>query len=780
MRRLHDWRMSYLPRGMAILFACGLIAIVLDALLINYVTTAVSRQTQEAIATQARFDQLDSARDAIVDAETAVRAFLLTGRAENLEPYTAAVARAKTLLETLAAAPPATPNQQAQAERYDRLARNRLDELARVVDAYRVGDRDRTLEMTAGDRSKMEQIQSLGAAQQAVLAQRIETLRGQLLSVVRWSRIANGFAAVVATATLVFFGLVTIRHLSRRQRLEQKIQSSNIELEYQVAERTRALEDLAGSLRTELANRSQHEQMLRDSEERFRLLIAGVKDYAIFRLDPEGYVTSWNAGAERIKGYSADEIIGKHFSVFYTQEDREAGLPRRALETAAREGKYEAESPRVRKDGTRFIANVVIDSLRDESGRLVGFAKITRDVTERHQQQAELEEARIALAQSQKMEALGQLSGGIAHDFNNLLHVIKNATAVLHRRLPVANPDIATALDMIGRSADRAANLTQRLLAFSRRQPLQPQHLDPHQLVSGMTPLLKSALGESIELQIEGNKGAWPVSVDPGQMETALLNLAVNAHDAMPNGGKFSIEITNAVIDEEYALAHEDAKQGEYSLISVTDTGTGMTPEVIAKAFEPFFTTKEIGQGTGLGLSQVYGFIKQSGGHVAIDSEAGRGTTIRLYLPRLIGSVPEKRERVETASGRAAGETILLVEDEEDVRAFTATVLSERGYRVLTASDASSALAVLASSPQVDLLFTDVGLPNGVDGRQLVDEARRRWPHLRVLFTTGYARSALMHYGRLDPGIELIAKPFSESNLAKRIRKVLDGQRPSA
>ncbi len=780
MRRLSDWRMSYVPRGMAILFGCGLLAIVLDALLFDYVTTATSDWTREAIAIREQIDQLDAAHDALIEAETATRGYLLTGRVENLEPYATATARAKTVLDALAAIPHTDPNQQAQAERYDRLARNRLDELARIIDAYRAGDRDRTLETTAGDMTQMDQIQSLGNAQQAVLNPRIAALRGELVRIGQWARFANALASVVATAILIFFGLITIRHLSRRQRLEQKIQGSNIELERLVAERTGALEDAARTLRTELANRSQHEQMLRDSEERFRLLVAGVKDYAIFRLDPEGYVTSWNAGAERIKGYSAGEIIGKHFSVFYTDEDRQAGVPRKALETAVREGKYEAESPRVRKDGTRFVANVVIDALRDESGRLVGFAKITRDVTERHQQQAELEEARLALAQSQKMEALGQLSGGIAHDFNNLLHVIKNSAAILHRRLPASNPDIATALDMIGRSADRAANLTQRLLVFSRRQPLQPQRLDPHQLVSNMAPLLKSALGESIQLQIEGRKGAWPVSVDPGQLETALLNLAVNAHDAMPNGGSLTIEITNAVIDEEYALAHEDAKQGDYVLIAVTDTGTGMTPEVIAKAFEPFFTTKEIGQGTGLGLSQVYGFIKQSGGHVAIDSEVGRGTTIRLYLPRLMAAAPEAREQIEIAPRQTASETILLVEDEDDVRAFTAAVLSERGYRVLTATDATSALAVLASGPKVDLLFTDVGLPNGIDGRQLVDEARRRWPQLKVLFTTGYARSALVHSGRLDPGIELIVKPFSESSLAKRIRKVLDVGLPSA
>jgi PAS domain S-box-containing protein len=668
-------------------------------------------------------------------------------------------------------------------ETYAALARDRLGELHRVVDAYRAGNRDRSLQIVAADTTKMDQIRSMGSSLQADLDQRIESHRTRLFNLIRWSQVGNVAGAMVVAGILVFFGVTTMRYLLRRHRLEQKIQTSNIELERVVAERTRTVEDSAQSLRTELASRQQQEQMLRESEERFRLLVAGVKDYAIFRLDPAGYINSWNAGAERIKGYSASEIIGKHFSVFYTEEDRKSGVPSRALETAVREGKYEAEAGvRVRKDGTRFIANVVIDPLRDESGRLLGFAKITRDVTERHQQQAELEEARLALAQSQKMEALGQLSGGIAHDFNNLLHVIKNAVALLERGLRGSKPELGAAIEMIDRSADRAASLTQRLLAFSRRQPLLPQRLDPRQVVTGMAPLLKAALGDAIEVQVESGKDTWAVSVDPSQLETALLNLAVNARDAMPNGGKLTVEITNAYLDEEYAATHEGAKAGEYTLIAVTDTGTGMTPEVMAKAFEPFFTTKEIGQGTGLGLSQVYGFIKQSGGHVTIDSEVGRGTTIQMYLPRLAVAAwtEEARTPVESPPLHAPTETILLVEDEEDVRAFTETILGELGYRVLTATDASSALAALERAPSVDLLFTDVGLPNGVDGRQLVDEARKRWPDLTLLFTTGYARSALVHYGRLDPGIELIVKPFSEASLAKRIRAVLDSRRAAA
>ena len=765
---------------MAILFASGLLAIVLDALLFHYVTSYVSETTQEITATRAQADQLDAAYDALIEAEAAARGFILTGAQNNLQHYTDATSRANAVLDALAAVRRDDPNNRAQFEQLARIARSRLDELAQTVDAYRTGDRGRTIEMVAGDQDKMAQIRALTSAQQTVLAQRIDQLQLKRERVRRWATATNAIAALLVTGILAFFGAITIRHLSKRERQEHRIQSANLDRERLVGERTSALEHAAETLRTELTRREQQERMLRDSEERFRLLVDGVKDYAIYRLDPQGYITSWNAGAERIKGYTADEIIGQHFSVFYTDEDRAAGVPARALETAEREGKYEAEALRVRKGGARFVANVVIDALRDGEGRLVGFAKITRDVTERHQQRLALEEAQQVLAQSQKMEALGQLSGGIAHDFNNLLHVIKNAAAILDRHVPHANPNTASALDMIKRSADRAAELTQRLLAFSRRQPLQPQRVDPHKLVRNMEPLLKSALGSAVALQFDGSTAVWPVSIDPGQLETALLNLAVNARDAMPNGGTLTIETTNAVLDEEFAATHEDAKPGQYALISVSDTGTGMTPEVLARAFEPFFTTKELGQGTGLGLSQVYGFMQQSGGYASIDSEVGHGTSIKLYLPKLTAEMPEVVEPAERVPARSATETILLVEDEQDVRTFTAKVLAEHGYRVLTAVDAGSALAVLTAGEKVDLLFTDVGLPNGIDGRQLVDEARKRWPRLKVLFTTGYARSGLVHYSRLEPGIQLILKPFSESTLASRIRKVLDAAQPVA
>jgi PAS domain S-box-containing protein len=492
-------------------------------------------------------------------------------------------------------------------------------------------------------------------------------------------------------------------------------------------------------------------------------------------IDAQGNILDWNTAAERLKGYASHEIVGQNFERFFTEEDRQSGLPQRALATAADTGKYEGETWRVRKDGSRFWANIVIEPLRDAHGRVQGFAKITRDMTERLQQQHALEQARAALAQAQKMEALGQLSGGIAHDYNNLLHVIRNAVEVLGHRLRTTEPDTQRLLDMIQRNADRAAMLTQRLLAFSRRQPLEAKPVNPNRLVAGMAELLRHSLGEAIAMETVLAGGIWLVLADSNQLESAILNLAVNARDAMPQGGKLTIETANVFLDEAYAAAAQDLGPGQYVMIAVSDTGVGMERDVAERAFDPFFTTKEVGKGTGLGLSQVYGFIKQSGGHVTLYSEPGQGTTIKMYLPRTSesGRATEPGKEVELEGGVAGRDTILVVEDAEDVREFTAEVLRRLGYRVLEAADGHAALSILEGEPAVSLLFTDVGLPNGMNGRQLAEQACRRKPELKVLYTTGYARNAIVHHGRLDPGVELLVKPFTQQSLAARVSQML-------
>jgi signal transduction histidine kinase len=395
------------------------------------------------------------------------------------------------------------------------------------------------------------------------------------------------------------------------------------------------------------------------------------------------------------------------------------------------------------------------------------------------EQIAQREQAEAALRQAQKMEAIGQLTGGVAHDFNNLLQIVLGSLERLRLRASRGGgrleADLDRLLDSAMQGGQRAATLTKRLLAFSRLQPLEPRQLDLNKLVTGMSEMLGRTLGEAVRIEVVLAGGLWRVLADENQLENALLNLAVNARDAMPGGGKLTIETANAHLDEAYARTEHDVAPGQYVLLAVTDTGTGMPPHIVAKVFEPFFTTKDIGQGTGLGLSQVYGFIKQSGGHVKVYSEFGQGTTIKIYLPRLMTAAEDARDADLAREVPRTGdqECILVVEDEEGVRMLSVEILRDLGYSVLEAADGASALAILERNPSVQLLFTDVGLPNGMTGRQLADAARQSRPDLKVLFTTGYARNAIVHDGRLDPGVELIGKPFSAIDLGYRIRSLL-------
>ncbi|MBF6568215.1 MAG: PAS domain S-box protein [Candidatus Binataceae bacterium] len=544
------------------------------------------------------------------------------------------------------------------------------------------------------------------------------------------------------------------REIEARKRAEQELQRLNETLQERITERAQQLAASATKLE--------------ETQRRFQILVEGVTDYAIYMLDPQGYVINWNPGAERIKGYTREEILGQHYSRFYTEEDRAKRLPDKVIATATRIGKYEAEGWRVRKDGSRFWANVVVNAIHDPAGQLLGFAKITRDLTERRA-------AEEGIRQAQKMEAVGQLVGGVAHDFNNLLTVICGNIEVLRRRLPEGSDDNLRRLAAAAlRGGERAAILTHRLLAFARRQPLQPKPLSVNTAISSMSEMLHHTLGENILVETVLAAGVWPVFVDANELESSLLNLAVNARDAMPDGGRLTIEAANVYLDEEYG-ARAEVPAGQYVVLSVSDTGTGMTPEVVSQAFEPFFTTKEVGQGTGLGLSQVYGFIKQSGGYVKIYSEVGVGTTIKLHLPRYRS--PDFADETATAAAsvlRANGETILVVEDDSDVRSFSVETLRQLGYQIFEAPDGAAALRLLEAHHEITLLFTDVGLPGGMNGRQLADEARRRRVGLKVLFTSGYARNAIIHNGRLDPGVELIVKPFTYTVLAAKIRHVLD------
>jgi two-component system NtrC family sensor kinase len=383
--------------------------------------------------------------------------------------------------------------------------------------------------------------------------------------------------------------------------------------------------------------------------------------------------------------------------------------------------------------------------------------------------------AEQALRQAQKMEAVGQLTGGVAHDFNNLLTIIIGNLGIAKRGVVEARAERALNNALTG--AQRAAQLTQRLLAFSRRQPLNPRAIDANRLITGMSDLLTRSLGETIELETIGGAGVWTIEVDASEMESTLLNLALNARDAMPNGGKLTIEISNAYLDEEYCRQYDGIAPGQYVLIAITDSGTGMSPETVEKAFEPFFTTKETGKGTGLGLSQVYGFMKQSGGHVKIYSERGEGTTIKLYLPRHDGDDATIPQTDDGGSDRGSGETILIVEDDDGVRQYASEILRDLNYNILEAKDSATAMRLLDADKPFDLLLTDVVLP-GKNGRELATEIENRRPGTKVIFMTGYSRNAIVHHGRLDRGTELITKPLTEAVLARKIRQVLDGPVP--
>ncbi len=639
-----------------------------------------------------------------------------------------------------------------------------------------------------------------------------------------------------------------------------------------------------------------------DPERLWPSLIAAVREYALLLLDPDGSILSWNRGAELIKGYAADEIVGRHVSCFYPPEDVAAGIPARELEIAATNGRFETAGERVRKDGSRFLANVVITAIRGPDGALRGFGNITSDITARAAAEAlvkasearlrsliatmldtvvdglitidragviqsfnkacvnlfgyapdevvgqnvrilmpepyhsehdryisaylrtgvagiigigrevmgrrkdgsifpmelavgespqagnhafvgivrnvterrEAETQREQLRQSQKMEAVGQLTGGLAHDFNNLLAIIIGNLDMLREIRagdPVTDELVRDALE----SALRGADLTRRLLAFARRQPLQPERADINEVIGAIVRLLARTLGENITIEMSLSSNVWPVQIDRAQFEAVIANLATNARDAMPRGGALLIDTRNGELDETYAANHPDVTPGDYVVVEVSDSGTGMQPEILLRIFEPFFTTKEQGKGTGLGLSMVFGFMKQSGGHITVYSEAGKGTTFRLYLPRLLESFAVPEERPEQPASLGGSETILVAEDNAALRRIVMRQLSEAGYRVLEAADAEAAMAIIDSSEPIHLLLTDVVMPGAMDGRDLARVAVSLRPSLRTLLTSGFPDARWnvsgSHSGRL------LNKPYRKEELRRAVRDALDEAR---
>ena len=510
----------------------------------------------------------------------------------------------------------------------------------------------------------------------------------------------------------------------------------------------------------DLTERRAAERALRQSEEQFRILVSGVTDYAIYMLDPVGKVISWNAGAERIKGYKPEEIIGDHFSRFYLPEEVQAGAPANALSIAREAGRFDKEGWRLRNDGSRFWAHVVIDPITDDEGEIVGFAKITRDITERAEAQRELEIAREALYQSQKMEAIGQLTGGIAHDFNNLLAAITGSLDLLRKRLPY-DPRTTPLLENAIQGAERGAILTQRMLAFARKQELKLEAVDIPQLVRGMGEFIRRSIGSNVEVRL-GFADVLPrARTDPYQLETALLNLVVNARDALPKGGEIAITADQVNV----ARPQGERRMGSYVRLSVSDNGTGMPAEVAAKVTEPFFTTKGVGKGTGLGLSMVQGLAGQSGGWIEIESEVGKGTRIDLWLPLATADLPTSGLLV-TQAVEDVGErlVVLAVDDDPLVLTNTVAMLDELGHNVLVANSGDEALVIFQRHPEIDLVLTDEVMP-GLSGSQLAQRVLEIRPTVVVAVASGYAE---LHTAPRSPLATLprLAKPFTLAQLA--------------
>ncbi|HEY3697303.1 PAS domain S-box protein [Phenylobacterium sp.] len=515
----------------------------------------------------------------------------------------------------------------------------------------------------------------------------------------------------------------------------------------------------------DLTDRKEAEDALRRSEEQFKLLVQGVTDYAIYMLDREGRVTNWNPGAQRIKGYHPEEIVGQHFSRFYTQEDRDAGVPAHGLETALREGRWEQEGWRVRKGGERFWAHVVIDPIRDDGGSVVGFAKVTRDITERREAQQALEQAREALFQSQKLDAIGQLTGGVAHDFNNLLMAVLGSLELVRKRIP-NDPRITPLVDNAIQGAQRGTTLTQRMLAFARKQELKLEAVDLTSLVQNMLNFLQRSIGPTIHIETCFAPGLPPVRTDPAQLETGLLNLVVNARDAMPNGGGISISARRETVGG----GDGPLAPGEYIRLQVTDTGEGMDEATLARAAEPFFTTKGVGKGTGLGLSMVHGLTAQSGGRLTIHSRQGEGSSVELWLPVTAADAPGDPAAyepvVDTAESRRL--RILAVDDDSLVLRNTAALLEDLGHHVIEAASGQEALAALAHHPHLDLMITDQAMPQ-MTGLELREAVLADRPQLPVLIATGYAETP----AGVDLRASRISKPFTQDALAAAIRDLV-------
>lgn len=560
---------------------------------------------------------------------------------------------------------------------------------------------------------------------------------------------------IFATAVSVMI-VASLRN--EREAAEQSLRTAHNNLEETVKQRT-------AELSAEIAERKQVEKELRKSEEKLSLHIQNTP-LGCISWDINFKCTEWNKSAQEIFGYAADEAIGLHPSEIIVTAKIKDEINSAYKLLLAQKGGSQNTIESTTKDGRIIICDWYNTPIIDLYGAVTGVASLILDITERKNLEDQLRQA-------QKMEAVGQLTGGIAHDFNNLLAIMLGNSEMLEDKV-ADDKDASLQLYNLMKAVDRAASLTDRLLTFSRQQTLSPVNTGVWDLVDGLADMLQRTLGETIDLKVARSSDLWPASIDPHQFENALVNLAINARDAMPNGGMLTIEAANVILDETYAGQNEEVTPGEYVKVAVTDTGIGMTPEVLTKVFEPFYTTKGVGEGSGLGLSMVYGFAKQSNGHVTIYSEEGQGTTVKLYMPRSEKTIEQEDPKSETLVFYQGTECILVVEDDESVREIPVGILRNQGYTIIEAGDGEEAIKQLKSNRFFDLLFTDMMLPGGMNGVEIAEQAKELQPNIKVLYTTGYAENSVINNGMLDPAVALVNKPYRRTELLEKIRATLD------
>ncbi len=706
-------------------------------------------------------DRLADLLSVVRQGEAGERGYLLTGKANYLRPYMLAAAAAPRDVRTLSDSVGAGADA-GMLTMIQRLVETKFAELARTIGLYQAGDKTGALKLfnTDLDNRTMAKLHDVMMQMQSEQTTRLEA--GQARDATDgWILQAATGLAVLATVLLALFAIRKNRlHTDELQAAEAALIEANLALERKVAARTRTLQASEAALAD--ANARLERRVAERARELDRIYELSTDILIVAELS--GRFLSVSPAWERITGSPAQMVQGRSMTDFVHPDDQER--LRAALAQLVQGEAMAFESRCQRAHGTWCWLSWRAVALPDEGLMYC----VARDITIERERDEQLR-------QSQKMEAVGQLTGGVAHDFNNLLTIIMGSLELLQRSLRNDDPRLLRRVEIAMDGSRRAAALTHRLLAFSRRQPLAPKAIDINRLIAGMSDMLHRTLGEVVTVEVAAAAGLWPALADANQLESALLNLAINARDAMQAGGRLIIETQNMYLDDVYAAAHADLQPGQYVQIAVTDSGCGMTEDVRAKVFEPFFTTKPQGQGTGLGLAQVYGFIKQSGGHVTIHSALDFGTTVKLYLPRPrreeAPSDPVAAAVQSYQAGSGHGETILVVEDEEGVRNFSIEILQELGYRVMAAANAPAALQLVKQALDFSLLFTDVGLPGQMDGRALANRVLEMRPDVSVLFTTGYTRNAIVQNGRLDDGTDFIGKPFTAVELAQKVQDLL-------